>query len=360
MTRFAFLDWTRGVAVLIMIQCHVFNSFTRPDLRQSGAYILSQFIGGMAAPLFLFMAGMTSGFLMESLERRQVSRWNRWCAALRRAGYIFLIAYLFRFTNWVGSLPNPSLQDFLKVDILNSMGLAMAAFSVVALFQNSRRVRLTIALALAVAAAAPLVASLEWIGVPLVVKNYLVPSPTPGQFPFFPCAAYLGFGVAAGSLVKKSEAASGGTGMDRSMQWLVLLGFGLIFTSEYFANLPWSVYAKSDFWRNSPALILIRLGIILLMLAGAYLWTGLRAASGWSWIESLGKTSLLVYWVHVTLVYGGLATPLKRSLTPAGSALAAIGVTLLMVALSEIRLRHRARHLMRWRAATRVAGAVEA
>jgi uncharacterized membrane protein len=357
-TRFRFLDWMRGVAVLIMIQCHVFNSFTRPDLRQSGAYILSQFIGGMAAPLFLFMAGMTSGFLLESLEKRQMGRWRRWRGALRRAGYIFLIAYLFRLTNWLGSLPNPSLQDFLKVDILNCMGLAMAAFTVVALFENTQRIRLTIAGALAVAAAAPLLSSLAWTGVPLVVKNYLVPSPGTSQFPFFPCAAYVGFGLAAGSLVKRTE--SPGGQMDRLMQWLVLLGFGLIFTSEYFANLPWSVYAKSDFWRDSPALILIRVGIILAMLAGSYLWTGLRAASSWSWIESLGKTSLLVYWVHVTLVYGGLATPIKRTLTPTGSALAAIIVTLLMVALSEMRLRSRARQAVRWRAGTTAAGTAQA
>jgi uncharacterized membrane protein len=46
----------RGLAVVIMIQCHTFNSFTRLDLRE-GAYVLTQFIGGMAAPLFLFMAG---------------------------------------------------------------------------------------------------------------------------------------------------------------------------------------------------------------------------------------------------------------------------------------------------------------
>ena len=49
--RLPFLDWTRGVAVLIMIQCHVFNSFTRIDLRQDGPYVLSQFVGGMAALL---------------------------------------------------------------------------------------------------------------------------------------------------------------------------------------------------------------------------------------------------------------------------------------------------------------------
>src|SRR5262249_37076722 len=36
--RLPFLDWTRGLAVLIMIQCHVFNSFTRVELRQDGPY----------------------------------------------------------------------------------------------------------------------------------------------------------------------------------------------------------------------------------------------------------------------------------------------------------------------------------
>ena len=78
MKRFPFLDWMRGLAVVIMIQCHTFNSFARLDLRDGGPYVLSQFIGGMAAPLFLFMAGMTSGFQMESLERKEANLWRRW------------------------------------------------------------------------------------------------------------------------------------------------------------------------------------------------------------------------------------------------------------------------------------------
>ena len=71
MKRFPFLDWMRGLAVLVMIQCHTFNSFTRLDLRETGSYVMTQFIGGMAAPLFLFMAGMTMAFQMESLEKRE-------------------------------------------------------------------------------------------------------------------------------------------------------------------------------------------------------------------------------------------------------------------------------------------------
>src|SRR5260370_21693251 len=67
--RFPFLDWMRGLAVVIMIQCHTFNSFTRTELWQGGPYVLSQFVGGMAAPLFLFMAGRAFAVPMGSLER---------------------------------------------------------------------------------------------------------------------------------------------------------------------------------------------------------------------------------------------------------------------------------------------------
>ena len=356
MKRFLFLDWMRGLAVVIMIQCHVFNSFTRLDLRHSGGYVLSQFVGGMAAPLFLFMAGMTSGFQMESFERREARRARRWLAALRRAGYILFIAYLFRFTNTMGSWPKLNLQELLKVDILNCMGLAMAVFALAAIFDFEQRVRFAIGGALAVAAAAPLVSGLDWSGVPTVVKFYLVPGPDRGQFPFFPCAAYLGFGLAVGSLVKRTVAER----MDRLMQWAVLIGFTLIFAAEYFANLPYSVYAASDFWRNSPALILIRVGIALLLLAGAYLWTERLAGPGWSWLRTFGQASLLVYWVHVVMVYGDLAGPLKRSLTPAWSAAAFVAITILMVALAEARLRYKARRSTRWKALTTVAGAAEA
>ncbi|PWU06414.1 MAG: hypothetical protein C5B51_12550 [Terriglobia bacterium] len=350
--RFAFLDWMRGLAVLIMIQCHAFNSFTRLDLRQSGSYMLTQFIGGMAAPLFLFMAGMTAGFQMESLEARKRRRVDRWVAALRRAVYILFIAYLFRFTNWLGSLPKPSMDDFLKVDILNCMGLAMLVFAAAALFDFHQRLRITVLGALAVAAVAPVMSGLDWSGVAPVLRDYLVPSPNRGRFAFFPCAAYLGFGIAAGSIVKRTAVER----MDRMMQWAVLLGFVLVFGAQYFASVPYSIYANADFWRNSPALILIRVGIALLLLAGAYVWTEFCTKSGWSWMQNLGKTSLMVYWVHVMLVYGSLADPLKGSLTVPLAAVVTLLVIVLMVLLAELRLRWKLRYGERWRAGTTVAG----
>jgi uncharacterized membrane protein len=354
--RFTFLDWMRGLAVLIMFQCHAFNSFTRLDLRQDSGYVFSQFVGGMAAPLFLFMAGITFAFQMESLARREPRGTRRWLVSLRRAGYILFVAYLFRFTNWLASLPRADVQELLKVDILNCMGLAMAAFSVVALFDFGSRIRVALIGALAVASAAPLIGGLDWHGVPPVMRDYLTMSPDRGRFPFFPCAAYVGFGMAAGALVKRTAPER----MDRLMQWGVLFGLAMILSAEYVSNLPYSIYAHSDFWRNSPSLILIRVGISLLLLAGAYLWTQFGARPGWSWMQNLGKTSLLVYWVHVMLVYGDIVKPLKRSLSVPQAAAATVVVTMLMVALAETRQRLKERRLARWRAGTTVAGATEA
>jgi uncharacterized membrane protein len=340
--RFPFLDWMRGLAVLIMFECHTFNSFARLDVRSGGPYVLSQFVGGMAAPLFLFMAGMTFGFQMESLERREPNRWRRWLVALRRASYIMAIAFAFRICNWIASMPRPEIAEITKVDILNSMALAMGAFAAAALFDGKHRVRFALAGALAVAVLAPVIESLSWDGTPRLIVEYLAPGPNRGRFPFFPNAAYVGFGLAAGAVVKRTAeraAERTATGhMDRLMQWYALIGFALIFTAQYFANIPFSIYPAPDFWRSSPSLVLIRTGISLAMLASAYLWTEYGAAARWSWMQALGQTSLLVYWVHVMLVYGNIVKHWKRALSIPQTALAFAVVTALMVALAAARL----------------------
>ena len=336
-----------------MIQCHAFNSFTRMDLRETSGYVLSQFVGGMAAPLFMFMAGMTFGFQMEGLQKRVASPIRRWGSALRRAGYVLGIAYAFRLTNWIGSLPNANLDELFKVDILNCKGFSLAVFAATALLDSEQRVRYALLGGVAVAALGPVMSGFDWSGWWMPLRDYLVPSPLRGRFPFFPCGAYVGFGLAAGAIVKRAAADR----MDRLMQWAVLIGFGMIFGSQYFSNLPYSVYTQSDFWRTSPALILIRVGISLVLLAGAYLWTEYCAKRGWSWVENFGKTSLLVYWVHIMLVYGTLTNAIRRTLTVPQAALATLVVILLMIGLSEIRLRWRARQAERWRLATTTAGA---
>jgi uncharacterized membrane protein len=336
--RYPFLDWMRGLAVLVMIQCHTFNSLTRVDLREAGPYVMTQFIGGMAAPLFLFMAGMTTAFQMESLERREPSPLRRWRISMRRALYILAIAFTFRFTNWVFSWPWPDWHEMLRVDILNCMGVAMMLLTAASIFRGAARNQFALVAGLAIAGIAPLVANLNWSGTPVLLQEYLAPAPG-RRFPLFPWAAYVAFGLALGGIVKRTAADR----LDRLMQWSVLAGFGLVFAAQYWSNLPYTIYTRSNFWLDNPTLVLIRTGVILLMTAGAYVWTEYAASPRWSWMQALGKNSLMVYWVHVMLVYGSVVRPIKRTLSIPMAGLVVVLVTLLMVGMSAAWLWWKAR-----------------
>jgi fucose 4-O-acetylase-like acetyltransferase len=126
----------------------------------------------------------------------------------------------------------------------------------------------------------------------------------------------------------------------------VLIGFTVVFSAQYFSNIPYSIYTKSNFWTDNPTLVFIRTGISLLLLAGSYLWTEFGAGAGWSWMQCLGKNSLMVYWVHVMLVYGTWVRPIKRTLSVPLAVLATVVVTLMMIALSALWLRWKARRAL--------------
>src|SRR5260221_12692867 len=55
--RRTYLDVLRGVAVLVMIEAHVIDSWTRVADRRSRAFGESLILGGVGAPPFLFLAG---------------------------------------------------------------------------------------------------------------------------------------------------------------------------------------------------------------------------------------------------------------------------------------------------------------
>ncbi len=330
-SRLAFIDWTRGLAAVIMLNGHVFHSFTRPDDRGGSAFVLTQFVGGMPPAIFLFLLGVTLACLMESKERQAVSPMGRVVTALRRAGYLLGIAALFRLQLFLVGVPNTNWRDLLRVDVLNAMGFAVVAFAGLAVLTTAARVRAGALTGLLVAFGAPLVSMFDTSGVPEPLRAYIVPDPL--AFGFFPWAAFVAFGLSAGSILRLVRREQ----FDRVMQWGALAGLILIVGARYCSDVPYSLYGKSDFWLNSPWLVLIKLGVILVTLAAAYLWTQHAGSSGWSWVRQFGITSLLVYWVHTELVYGRWLYFWKERLTQGEAALASLGVILLMLGLSTLK-----------------------
>jgi fucose 4-O-acetylase-like acetyltransferase len=79
--------------------------------------------------------------------------------------------------------------------------------------------------------------------------------------------------------------------------------------------------------------------VILLLVALAYLWTRDVSAERWSWVRQFGTTSLLVYWVHIELVYGRWSGSLKNNLTVVQTVAAALILIVLMLVLSTLKTR---------------------
>jgi hypothetical protein len=331
--RLQYLDWVRGLGAVIMLQGHVFDSYLRPDLRPGAAFTLSQFIGGMPPAIFLFLTGVTLAFLMDSSERKGMAPRQRVWTAFGRSGYLFFLAFAFRAFMLVSGFPVSTWSDFLRVDILNCMGFSIAALSIMAAFRTAERARFCAVLGLATAFAAPLVSQLNWSGVPWMLRAYIVPDHR--FFGFFPWGAYLAFGVSAGSILRLIPAER----LDRAMQWIALAAGGVIACCEYCANSSYSIYAASDFWLNSPAQVLIKQSAVLIMLVFAFVWTQYIARDGWSWIRQFGTTSLLVYWVHIELIYGRWMWFFKEKLNVPETAVLSVAVILFMLGISVAKTR---------------------
>lgn len=331
-SRLPYLDWVRGFAAVIMLQGHVFHSFLRNDLREGGVYLTSQFVGGMPPAIFLFLLGVTFAFLLDSQEKKGMRAASRIMQSLKRSGFLFTVALLFRLQLWAFSLGVSPVSDLLRVDILNCMGFAVAVLSLLSLFTTRERIRHCAVLGLAIAAASPLWNSLGNDWAPLLVRQYLVPDKI--SFGFFPWAAFVAFGMSVGSILRVADREQAQT----VMQWLGWGGLALAFAAYNISNMSLTIYSHSDFWLNSPGLVLIKLGTILMLLAFAYLWT-LGTSDSWDWIRQLGTTSLIVYWVHVELVYGKLFGYWKERLTVPQAVGASVVLIVLMVGLSLLQTR---------------------
>jgi hypothetical protein len=82
----------------------------------------------------------------------------------------------------------------------------------------------------------------------------------------------------------------------------------------------------------------MRCGLLLVVLFLSYAWCRWGFAQiGFSPIIQLGRTSLLVYWVHIEFIYGGLSILPRRQCSVAKTTFGLITIFLAMLALSLIR-----------------------
>ena len=347
--RRQYLDWLRGVAVVVMIMGHGVDSWTQESDRGGADYRGSLLISGTGgAPVFLFLAGVA--LALAAGARTRAGRTATEVAALARSrGWqIFGLAFLFRLQSWVISGGDP--HRMLKVDILNVMGLAMLAAAVLWRFGSDRssRVLLLSAATFCTAMVTPILRAAESLTLlPDPVEAYLRPV-AGASFSLFPWAGFVFAGCAVGLYLDLSQ-----TPRHERNASGILAAVGLaIGLAGYGASFLPPIYAETSFWGSSPTFFFLRLGIVLCLLPAAYVLHG--RVSGRSRLAEFGRSSLFVYWVHVELAYGVVSIPLHRSLTLEEALLGVILLSLLMYALVQLKARFTdSSRLWWWRSPTR-------
>ena len=310
MNRRRYLDWLRGIGVLIMVWAHTLDSWTRVEDR-GHAYKQAMVIGGFGAPIFLFLAGVSLALAAGSRLRKGLSEPEAGERARRRAWQIFGLAFLFRLQAAVIS-GGWSLQSLLKVDILNIMGLSMLIAAI--LWGLGRgigsRILLLMSAAVAVGMLTPIIRETPALGpLPDPIEWYFRPNPGRSTFALFPWAGFVLAGSAIGVWLNRETEAVG----ERRMV-VTLAGVGvLVAIAGYLAPFLPPIYARTEYWTSSPAFFFLRLGLLMSAIPLGYLW--MLWMPGRSRVEEFGLASLFVYWIHVEMVYGVLSLPIHRRLT---------------------------------------------
>jgi uncharacterized membrane protein len=365
MKRLSYIDWMRGLACLLMFQTHCYDSWLSPEARKSAVLVWSRLGGTLPAPLFLFLSGISFALVTERLREKGAKPGEIAKTTIRRGAEIFALGLLFRVQEYALGYRWVPSTDLLRVDILNILGLSMMFMGALCCLSAARRTETSAALPQTVATsrlrgifAALLAATLVAMATPLLwtthrprhlpwpLESYIngvhiFAIPQPWLFPIFPWSAFAFVGLAAGfflftNIAKRHEAlifaALGGTGILACLLSLKL------------DASPIQLYSVYDYWHTSPNFFLMRCGILLIILFCVYAWCrwGL-AQMGFSPIIQLGKTSLLVYWVHIEFVYGRFSILPKRqcSVLQATAGLCIIFLAMLLLSLLRTNWKNR-------------------
>lgn len=353
--RLSYIDWLRGLACLLMFQTHCYDSWLRPDLRDTALYHWSQLGGTLPAPLFIFLAGVSMALVTERLREKGIARNAVLKQTTLRGAEIFGLGLLFRLQEYALGYKWSPWTDLLRVDVLNILGLSMILMALLCWLTSAPQIAAARARGVAAAAlVATLVAMLTpplWTShrpsfLPWPLESYIngvhiFSEPQHWLFPLFPWSAFAFAGLTVGFLIYTAFARR------NEALFFFLLGLSGVATcylSRFLDESPIRLYAVYDYWHSNPNFFLMRCGILLILMFLVYAWCrwGL-AQMGFSPVIQLGTTSLLVYWVHIEFVYGRLSILPKRACSIPKATFGLLVIFLAMLVLSILRTRYKKR-----------------
>jgi uncharacterized membrane protein len=324
----------RGLAALIMLQGHVMDGWVRPQDRSGEWFWLSQFMGGLPAPIFLFLVGVSLAIVLDRMRARGAPALDLIRKVVRRGVWILFLAYVFRLEQFLIWYPASEWTGVFRVDTLNCIAVCTMLVGILSAGFKSRRGNI-VAMAITTAGfvvATPLIYPFR--GLPGFVLSYVNGNDHPSYFSFFPWAAFTLAGITFGYILIEAKQRIGEPEFFKRVAVFAICAYA---AGRAMSLTSMFEYGFFDYSLTSPHYFLVRLGWVLLILYGAYLWSRHELAAGWSPLISLGQASLIVYWLHVDIVYGRLFHGFAQTLEFSGAMLHLMWLAPLMLVAATVR-----------------------
>ncbi len=302
--RALFIDMLKGLALIVMVEVHVFNALLLPALKESWWFPSLNFINGLVAPSFSFASGMVFVLsLQKGVDQLRTFGKEFW-RKLSRVGLIFFIGYslhlpYYSLTKILNNQTPQNLNSLFTVDILQiiSTGLIVLLFARIFIKSEKRFYNFMLLLTAIILLISPLMWKIDFANyLPLFFTNYF--NKMHGSlFPVFPWWAF----VFSGAYVAKYYLEAKQNNSEKAFARKVIITgslFYLISVVIMYVLFPQEL-AKII---PNPFFFLERFGLILLFL-GVF-WFYLNNKENYSsLILDVSRESLLIYWVHLQLIY---------------------------------------------------------
>lgn len=279
---------------LVMVQGHVCDLLLSREVRESGLYQLQLLFHGSTAPGFLFASGFVAGLPRAPLSPRAALRRARRLLFVLAVGYGLHLPYFsLAKTLLAGPAEKAALFACHALQVIAVTQLLVLALQLLA---PRLWTLVTGALAVIVLILGPFVwSSAASEGLPPWLAPYL-DERTGSTFPVFPHAVFVLAGTVAGAVLGRQVPAERHRRTVMATGALVVLGIALSLLLR----------GRVDFWKISPGYVLLRLAGLLLLLRLVEA-ASLRDLPGLRALALLGRETLLVYVLHLTLLFGGVA-----------------------------------------------------
>jgi len=313
--RLLFIDMFRGLAVLVMLQGHVINSTILHSIKATKGFHYLDLLHGMIAPSFIFISGFAFTLGLErkwdSYLRFEKPLWLQ----IRRLLFVLALAYWLHLPAWsfqtLLKLNRDSILYFLRCDVLQLIVFSLLFLLLLCVTVRNHRVVMS-SLPLIVLAVVFVTPFLYFVDtrkyLPLPVSDY-INALYGALFPLFPWAAYS----FAGAFICRLYLRACDAGKEaRFLTILAILGAVFFVSAFVLFYTPWQYYKYVDPARSSPRHFMMKIGFIFMILPALRLYeTKMKPEK--SILNTVGQESLMVYGLHLILVYGASFMPYHLS-----------------------------------------------